>query len=63
MTEQDRATVLEVLGQCKRAASDPRRHTAMDSLAVDIISQDIRPLVMANGLAKWMGLSQAEIAR
>lgn len=64
MTDADRAVILDVLGQCKRAATDPRRHTALDSLAVDIISTDLRPIVMAHGLSKWMGLSpaaQAEI--
>ena len=56
MGDDTKAEVLKLLGQMKReAGKTPCIH--LDQLAVGIITNDIRPLVMVQGLRDWMGIS------
>lgn len=53
--------VLDAIAEMKREAAKPRR-SHFDRLASHIISQDIRPLVMADNLEYWLKLTD-RIAR
>lgn len=55
MGDDTKAEVLKLLGQMKReAGKTPCTH--LDQLAVGIITNDARPLVMVQGLRDWMGI-------
>jgi len=48
--------VLDLIAEMKRQADKPRR-AHFDQLAADVISQDCRPLVMADNLEYWLKLA------
>ena len=57
MGDDTKAEILKLLGQMKReAGKTPSPH--LDHLAVGIITNDARPLVMVQGLRDWMGISE-----
>lgn len=48
--------VLDVIHEMKRAAVDPARRVELDRMAVEIITQDCRPIVMTDHLQHWFSL-------
>lgn len=52
------SAILDVFAECKRVAEKPERER-IDQMAIGLISQDCRPLVMADNLKYWLDLHAA----
>lgn len=59
MSPQATKEILDLLADMKRAAKTPADRTCLDQLAVEVISQEYQPQVMADNLSYWLGLSPA----
>jgi hypothetical protein len=58
MRDADRRKVLALIAEMQAAAKTPAEKARAQGLAIGVITQDCRPIVMAAGLQQWMGLSQ-----
>lgn len=58
MAPQTAAEILDLLADMKRVAQSTEARVKIDTMAVGIISQDIRPQVMAANLKYWFDLGQ-----
>lgn len=58
MAPDTAAEILALLADMKRVANSPEARVKIDTMAVGIISQDIRPQVMAVNLKHWFDLGQ-----
>jgi len=58
MAPETASQILDLLAEAKRKAKDPEARVRLDTMAVGIISQDIRPQVMAANLKYWFDLGK-----
>lgn len=55
------AQILDLLADMKRQAKSTEDRVKLDTMAVGIITQDIRPQVMAHSLTHWFNLHGATL--
>lgn len=58
MDSATRNQILDYIAEMKLAAKTPMQRQFSDDLAVQLLTQDCRPHVMAHGLHQWLGLTQ-----
>lgn len=63
MAPEDTKAILDLIAEAKIAATSPQSRTNLDMMAVGIITQEQRPLVMADNLEYWLRLSPSAIGQ
>jgi len=58
MKQDTAAEILALIEEMKHKALTPQERIKLDSMAVGIISQDVRPMVMADNLKYWLDLAK-----
>lgn len=63
MAPETTKLILDLIAEAKVAANSPQSRVNLDMMAVGIITQEQRPLVMADNLQHWLRLSPSAIGQ